>query len=644
MPLVEKGKDGRVPCYTEGKKIDGQYYVIMVFNDHHLRQYEFHAYEMETDTIHKLQYKYTDFDQLFKHNAVMMNPNMEDERYHWVMQRLDFVCTDYVGAKKLCLAPEPTALEVKVKEAADPVKQGTGKPSMDVLKGGAGKESAINQEDRVRLLNELATFDQSALHDNLVEGEAARKRLLAEIGAKQVLEKIKAAQRMGKIDDERATRVAVLRKRNQDKFARMLLYKQQNEEQTKQVQELQKLLTKRSEEAVADLSKIRAQEKEENENAKLHASERRSAIQQTMKERKLAEQLYHDRQQERRARSYAGLEQELRAMNDEIGNQRMAQMEQIDSRKHAVARNRLEQSVLKAEAMSEAHEDKARKAAMWVQLEQNRAAKDMEAEMRREIKSDGYVAKLHSAYAQDNMKRAQKNGTARAARTAFFQQKKIVAKEMKKSAEVLNAKRAANILKKEDLREIEYQKKIAHEEYMKKIGDKSSLVGAPTPESLGFQAQMIITTGGGGEIESSVQVGQEVVDHVSGTVRTEKNQQYLGQQQAVRHDMEQNLQKMSEKARRHAEVAKFQKAQAEKARMQTDREQFALARETAKKAEKLNMYRESKAGREMFTTMQKVREQKWKVMEVKKLESLVGRISMMKSDNALWMPNYGGVF
>ena len=36
-------------------------------------------------------YSYADFDQLFRFNAELMNPNRKEGRFHWIFERLAIV-------------------------------------------------------------------------------------------------------------------------------------------------------------------------------------------------------------------------------------------------------------------------------------------------------------------------------------------------------------------------------------------------------------------------------------------------------------------------------------------------------------------------------------------------------------------------
>merc|ERR1712112_788380 len=93
--------------FQEGKQIDREYYIIAVYDDPVRCTVTFAAYELETDKTFTLPYTYSELDDLFRFNSELMNPKHADERYHWVIERLDFVLQD-AFSKKLCLAQEPT--------------------------------------------------------------------------------------------------------------------------------------------------------------------------------------------------------------------------------------------------------------------------------------------------------------------------------------------------------------------------------------------------------------------------------------------------------------------------------------------------------------------------------------------------------
>jgi len=67
----------------------------------------FSAYELENDSTYTYPLTYSEFDNLFRFDSELMNPSNQDGRFHWVIERLDFIINRR-GEKMLCLAQEPT--------------------------------------------------------------------------------------------------------------------------------------------------------------------------------------------------------------------------------------------------------------------------------------------------------------------------------------------------------------------------------------------------------------------------------------------------------------------------------------------------------------------------------------------------------
>ena len=54
--------------FQEGKKIEGEDYIIAVYGDPEKNTVSFAAYELETNATYTLPYTYTELDELFKYN------------------------------------------------------------------------------------------------------------------------------------------------------------------------------------------------------------------------------------------------------------------------------------------------------------------------------------------------------------------------------------------------------------------------------------------------------------------------------------------------------------------------------------------------------------------------------------------------
>lgn len=99
-------KDRGPLVYQESKIFSGELFLINVYDDTEDHVVTFEVYGMDSQDQLHLQYKYHDFDGLFRFNAELMNPNRKEGRFHWVAERISTV---NVGKQKqLKLIPEPT--------------------------------------------------------------------------------------------------------------------------------------------------------------------------------------------------------------------------------------------------------------------------------------------------------------------------------------------------------------------------------------------------------------------------------------------------------------------------------------------------------------------------------------------------------
>jgi len=192
--------------FQEGKCIEGEYYIIAVYDDPSScpRVISFCAYELENDCTFTYPLTYNEFDLLFKYDAELMNPSNQDGRFHWVIQRLDFVQNNS-GQKILCLAQEPTP-----DEDDDFDVLADDKPKAKTSMAPANMGGKVDAATKVKLLKELDTQDDHKLHVQLVKSEDARKRFISKLQAQRLLQIEKASQRLLKVDEEREARLVKL--------------------------------------------------------------------------------------------------------------------------------------------------------------------------------------------------------------------------------------------------------------------------------------------------------------------------------------------------------------------------------------------------------------------------------------------------
>lgn len=237
--------------FQEGKEIEGDYYIVAVYDDPATAVVSFSAYELENDSTFTYPLTYAEFDKLFQFDAELMNPSNQDARFHWVIERLDFV-QDNRAQKVLCLAQEPTPMledEDEVVFAED-----IPKAKEHVAVGGR-----VDAATRAKLLKELDNQDEERQQITLVKSEAARRRFLADLHAKRQLEQLKASQRLLKTDEERESRLKKLELMKEAQKRKAELYRAGQEAKKNTMAQLEVLMKQKEAQAIRKL----IQEKDE---------------------------------------------------------------------------------------------------------------------------------------------------------------------------------------------------------------------------------------------------------------------------------------------------------------------------------------------------------------------------------------------
>lgn len=234
--------------FQEGKQIEGEAYIISVYEDPSQCRLTFVAYELETDKVYHLTYSYAQMDEIFQFNSELVNPNNRDGRYHWIIERLDFVMVDLASdVKTLTLALEKTP------ESAAP----TVKP-----KAKGELTSQLDAELRAKLVHELQTYDTTALQHELVKSEGARHAFLRELYAKRRIEQLKALQRQVKVDEDREERRAKLMSSKVLLEEKALKFKQEQEARSAVLASIEQMMRQKDLAAVRKLRENKLEEEE----------------------------------------------------------------------------------------------------------------------------------------------------------------------------------------------------------------------------------------------------------------------------------------------------------------------------------------------------------------------------------------------
>lgn len=109
----EEGLGERDPgplVYQEVKVFNTEPSLICVYDNTQLRFVTFEVYGLDTQSMLKLQYEYAAFDNLFRFNAELMNPNRKEGRFHWIIERLTITqgSAGSLADRKLKLGEKPT--------------------------------------------------------------------------------------------------------------------------------------------------------------------------------------------------------------------------------------------------------------------------------------------------------------------------------------------------------------------------------------------------------------------------------------------------------------------------------------------------------------------------------------------------------
>jgi len=198
--------------YQESKVFHAEPHLCSVYENTTRRVYSFEVYGLDTqDMLHK-QYTYSDFDQLFRFNAELMNPNRKEGRYHWVIERMEI---KQVGQeKKIVLSNEVTkeVPEVPIYETNRKIPTGR----MDMKERKRLREQMdmlqIKRDENIRKKRE-ASKQKFLEHIKFLKEEHARKEKEQELAIEKEREARYAWQlEMDKEEEEQAQQIAVVTK------------------------------------------------------------------------------------------------------------------------------------------------------------------------------------------------------------------------------------------------------------------------------------------------------------------------------------------------------------------------------------------------------------------------------------------------
>ncbi|KAF4666274.1 hypothetical protein FOZ61_009963 [Perkinsus olseni] len=183
-----------------------------------LGKIRFSLFSVDTSDVYSLDYSYGEFEQLFRFNAELMNPNKKSERFYWVLRRLDLV-PDGSGGLRLALQSAETSERPRLVVSSEnkhniPIGKlnylGRAKLRESMVELDKKRTALIDQKDQERRLKFLARIAEerraaegaARVRERKVREERDEKR------AQQLRERHQAIQREEQRKEKEATRSA----------------------------------------------------------------------------------------------------------------------------------------------------------------------------------------------------------------------------------------------------------------------------------------------------------------------------------------------------------------------------------------------------------------------------------------------------
>mmetsp|Transcript_37376 Transcript_37376/g.75428 ORF Transcript_37376/g.75428 Transcript_37376/m.75428 type:complete len:224 (+) Transcript_37376:67-738(+) len=182
--------------FQKSKKIQGECFIISVLDNATASQVRFSAFDLESSEAHALSYAYADFDALFQADQELADPAKKEERYDWIINRLDLAFEVGGASKRLILNSFPNDDRGPSSPSARPANSSRRQPSRERL----------TYAERVKLRQQADALEAKRTANASMRRERNRKAFVAELAEKRKLEELKQASRRQRIDEERSER------------------------------------------------------------------------------------------------------------------------------------------------------------------------------------------------------------------------------------------------------------------------------------------------------------------------------------------------------------------------------------------------------------------------------------------------------
>lgn len=417
----------------------------------------FAAYELETDQVYTLPYSYAQLDEIFQFNSELVNPNNRDARYHWIIERLDFVLVDLQrGTKTLTLAMEKTP------ETAAPTMNAKVKGELT---------STIDAELRSKLISELATYYTTALQTELVKSEGARKTFLRELFAKRRIEQLKAQQRQVKVDEVREERRAKLIANKVLLEEKALKFKQEQEQRSATLASIEQMMRQKDLAAVRKLREQKLQEEEEKQVRLVKAKRKKMEGRMNMAKQREAAAAKYRETEELRKQEIDKRKDDIHKVTLELMVERRRKLDEVIAQKKVRAEKRSQYVMVLEDQLDKRRSSVRAKDESWQKVEDVRWKRELERDARRTVREyERWEQGQQEAAAAETKTRVNKDEAIRAYNDSHRQRCKEAAAGRRLQRE-MDQKRSERIGEKLLAR----SKRMKHDQWLLELKPKNKL-------------------------------------------------------------------------------------------------------------------------------------------------------------------------
>mmetsp|Transcript_46414 Transcript_46414/g.131255 ORF Transcript_46414/g.131255 Transcript_46414/m.131255 type:complete len:649 (-) Transcript_46414:17-1963(-) len=459
----EDQEDGGQLVFQRGKKLNDDYYIISVRDSAENACVSFSAYELETSETFDVSYSYADFDGLFKTHPELVNPPNKEGRYDWVIDRLDLTSEHGGKAKRLLLLSDPTT------EDEGPVAKPAPAPKV-IPKG------RLTYAERMRLKQEAEKLEEKRASNIALKSEKNRRAFVAELSEKRKLEELKLASRKQRIDEERAERREKAEMQKHISEERQKRYDENDRKRGARIADLE------LERKARDLTTIRSiidsanQKKEALEKRLEDARNRKKDEEATLQSEMLAKKEAEQQVEAKRDQKMGERNERVKEAEREYLEFRKRTIEQIAQEKRDKAAKKEEYLKEKCKQRAAQLREKHNKIDAWEQLDDVRMQNNLKKEHARNVLMVEHIDNLRQEFMQQ-----QSEASARK-QAALQQRKEREAKDAETLAEENRKRAEVEKKRQEKIAEREAAQTERNQKYCQEIRDVKSKEAARMTE------------------------------------------------------------------------------------------------------------------------------------------------------------------